>query len=213
MTKFSDHVAVLDGIFKNYRTTAAKIAEGLAKAEETYKASQRNGALSEHRRAAMKEDWADAQRVARQDRATAAEQAKAAIAKARRDLEDDVSAFLKVDPSKVDGNTVALLQSGAMTDDDLVTLASANASNVTMLKMIGAEAGRRTDSRQATALGVKIGNFLDASTRLAAFDKAAYVVKQTLNPIYAETLGNYWDTEYRSSVVADLDALNTFSGE
>jgi hypothetical protein len=159
----------------------------------------------------MKEDWEEAQRVARQNRATAAEQAKAAIAKARRDLESDVSEFLKVDPSKVDTSTLALLQSGAMTDDDLVTLASANASNVTMLKMIGAEAGRRKDSRQATALGVKIGNFLDASTRLAAFDRGAYVVKQTLNPIYAEALGSYWDASYRADVAADLDALNSFT--
>jgi hypothetical protein len=82
-----------------------------------------------------------------------------------------------------------------------------------MLKMIGAEAGRRKDSRQATALGVKIGNFLDASTRLAAFNKAAYCVTQALNPVYTAGLSNLWDESFRDGVVADLDALNSFTGE
>jgi hypothetical protein len=114
----------------------------------------------------------------------------------------------------VDSNTVALLQSGALSDSDLDSLAAANASNVTMLKMIRSAAEARKDnSNQAHELYTKIGNFMDASSRLAVFDKCSYLVEKAFSPLYTDRLGELWDTEFKESSVGAMDALNSLTGE
>lgn len=72
------------------------------------------------------------------------------IAAVRKELQEHTTAFYRADPSSIDPAALTLLNSGIMTTAELEHMANPNRSNVTMLRLIGAEAGKRIDAKRAS---------------------------------------------------------------
>jgi hypothetical protein len=210
---FRDYITEIDNAFGTYRAKVSEIEEELATAKKAADDAKNNRNFTPERKEVAKQDYQAAKKKANADLEAAQEAARQAMSSARKELAADVSEYTKINPDRVNATTLALLQSGAMTADDLVALTEKHKNNTTMLKLIGNEADKMKDtSPLAHALALKINDYVSADSRLSVYDTAVAVVSRGLAPAHlANAIGELWDgNEGRSKYEAQMTALEAF---
>lgn len=89
---------------------------------------------------------------------------------------DYANKFYRIDPAKVDNNTVKLLESGALSLADIKALANDNAGNYTMLKLIEKYA-RNMGTPEANVLSREIGKMSRNTAEEDYFDKVKLLAR------------------------------------
>ena len=107
--------------------------------QEEYQRIQREG-LTERGIAIAKGQYMQYEDEYKQGMANLEQSVKTQLAEVRKSMKEHTDEFYRADPSRLDANTMTLLNSGILTTDELIYLAEQNRSNVTMLRMIGARA-------------------------------------------------------------------------
>lgn len=148
--------------------------------QEEYRRIQREG-LTERGIAIAKGQYMQYEDEYKQGMDNLHQSVKAQLAEVRKAMEEHTREFYRADPSKLDANTMTLLNSGILTTDELIYLAEQNRNNVTMLRMIGVKAKENYDKLREkkgtlyadtnlAALQVKLNRLGGGEEELGVFD-------------------------------------------
>lgn len=154
--------------------------------------------------------------IQREDTAAVIAAAKKAAQEARSALEKEAGDFAAVHPEDVDAATVALLNAGIVEGGDLVRLVNENGENVTMLRLLCAQAERlMEDSTTARALVARIKVFVSPEARLSVFDGAMLNAHIGAGGDLLNIAAEAWEGGIYQRFRAEIQQLNrfAFSGE
>lgn len=132
----------------------------------------------------------------------------------RKTLLKHIAEYTAADPGKVDQNSIALLNSGAMTASDLVALANKHWNNPTMLKLVSAQAQKMPkENRIAGLLTNKIEEYISPEVRLNVFDTAVSCAQRTIQQDGYSATGfqKMWDNEFYEKMKSHMARFDTFS--
>ncbi|MBO5112525.1 MAG: hypothetical protein J6C12_04165 [Lachnospiraceae bacterium] len=148
-------------IYEKARVEYERLQDEWDATQEEYNRIQRDG-LTERGKVIARGQYMQYEDEYKQGMANLEQSVKTQLAEVRKAMKEHTDEFYRADPSKLDANTMALLNSGILTTDELIYLTEQNRSNVTMLRMIGVKAKENYDK-----LREKKGT-LYADTNLAA---------------------------------------------
>ncbi len=134
---------------------------------------------------------------------------KSQLAEVRKAMKEHTDEFYRADPSKLDANTMTLLNSGILTTDELIYLAEQNRSNVTMLRMIGARAKENyqklyekkgAHDEHLAALQVKLNRLGGGEEELGVFDTVSEGIMRCVqrDNSYANVHAKTFETTFSS---------------
>lgn len=131
------------------------------------------------------------------------------VAAVRDQLLEHSRAFYRADSSKLDNNTLVLLESGILTDNEVESLARKFRNNVTMVRMIGRYSGmRNTDAMRS--LTYKIEHLgLDGEAELKLFNEAVIYGNRCIDPKgrnFSEIGRKYFDQSVQG-VINEMNGL------
>lgn len=163
---FKDYAADAKKVYDTAIVSYRDIVEQWRQAQEKWKDAQQER-LSEYDAAISKAAYMQAEQDYKNNMQALQDGTQKHIVDIRSEMETHVNEFYRADPSKLDMNTLRLLDSGILNDQELITLASANRSNVTMLRMIASNMADKCK----TARGAKEhGSLLMISKQLASLE-------------------------------------------
>lgn len=149
--------------------------------QEEYRRIQREG-LTERGIAIARGQYMQYEDEYKQGMANLEQSVKSQLAEVRKAMKEHADEFYRADPSKLDANTMTLLNSGILTTDELIYLAEQNRSNVTMLRMIGARAKENyqklyekkgPNDANLAALQLKLNRLGGGEEELGVFDNVS----------------------------------------
>lgn len=120
---FTNYTNELDKIFKNYRGRVNDLTADVEAKRAENRAAQANHTFTRERKAVSAQDLAAHEKEYAQSVDSAYREATASVAALRNELEADTAEYLAPKTDAVDMRAVALLNSGALSDADLVSLA------------------------------------------------------------------------------------------
>ena len=126
-------------IYEKARVEYERLQDEWDATQKEYQRIQREG-LTERGITIAKGQYMQYEDEYKQGMANLEQSVKTQLAEIRKAMKEHADEFYRADPSKLDANTMTLLNSGILTTDELIYLAEQNRSNVTMLRMIGARA-------------------------------------------------------------------------
>lgn len=126
-------------IYEKARVEYERLQNEWDATQEEYRRIQREG-LTERGITIARGQFMQYEDEYKQGMANLEQSVKTQLADVRKAMEEHTREFYRADPSRLDTNTMTLLNSGILTTDELIYLAEQNRSNVTMLRMIGAKA-------------------------------------------------------------------------
>lgn len=126
-------------IYEKARVEYERLQDEWDATQKEYQRIQREG-LTERGIAIAKGQYMQYEDEYKQGMANLEQSVKTQLAEIRKAMKEHTDEFYRADPSKLDANTMTLLNSGILTTDELIYLTEQNRSNVTMLRMIGARA-------------------------------------------------------------------------
>lgn len=193
----------------------AEMRAQLATLADTLEAAKAAEAKARHDRSVSQGN----KQVAREklDAATKAynEGVDAALAKNRNNirslrerLEAENAAYLAAKPADVDGNALALLNSGMLNAGDLASMAQTYKDNPTMLRLVGKQS---KDVEGGLELATKIDAYCDPKTRPEAFHVASYHLEVPTDPLMINAVGSWWDKTGAAEAEQSMTALESFS--
>lgn len=213
-TYFAQYIDDVKGIVREAVDKHNKAATALAAARRENEESKRSGDSDKQIVAAAYLRAAEAEY---NDKVRNIEiDADMAFKAVRQELEKHSVNYTAVNPDRVDQNAVALLNSGVMSDADLVAMADKYWNNPTMLKLVaGAAEKNLTDSQTARYLAVRIAGFISPDTRLGVFDDTVSIAKRTIqaDTTAAEIYKRMWDEQFYSDMRKAMESLDTFTME
>lgn len=187
--------------FKGYLDDAKKVKEkamiSYDEITQTWEDEKRawdkaqHSGLSERDMLLAKADYMRAEDDYKNGMAGLMEGTKATLAEIRKEMKQHTDDFYRADPAKLDTNTLTLINSGILSTEELSFLAEKNRGNVTMLRMIGAEAKKRIDAAHAnkeswppelSVLHNKLQGMGGGKRELEAFDTASEWITRCINP-------------------------------
>lgn len=194
-TYFSQYIDDIDAITRKAREEHDNVATKLETARAHNDATKRDRQASQDKRMIVAAQLREAEAEYKKSVEAIENEASTAFMKLRRSLVKDITEYTAADPSKIDQNAVMLLNSGAMSDADLVALANRFWNSPTMLKLISGKAQKMLDdSRIARLLATKIADFVSSKSRLEVFDTAAHITQRSIhrsgNLMYKERLND-----------------------
>ena len=139
--------------FKGYLTDAKEIYEQaraeyenidsiLETAKKEWENAQRSG-LTDRDTMIARATYMQAEDAHKQSIKQLGENAKERLANVRKEMKKHIEDFYRADPSKLDINTLKLLESGVLSGAEMMHLANQNRDNVTMIRMIRKYAGEK----------------------------------------------------------------------
>lgn len=167
-------------IYEKARVEYEKLQSEWSATQEEYRRIQREG-LTERGIAIARGQYMQYEDEYKQGMANLEQSVKSQLAEVRKAMKEHTDEFYRADPSKLDANTMTLLNSGILTTDELVYLAEQNRSNVTMLRMIGIKAkenymklrdkkGTLYSDENLAVLQAKLNRLGGGEEELSAFD-------------------------------------------
>lgn len=165
------------------------ICEEWEKAREEWNKAQNSG-LSELDFTIEKAAFLQAEKTYKQALQDLKNDTKAKLSKVREELAHHTDVFYMADPSRLDANTMTLLNSGILSTKELEHLAGQNKGNPTMLRMIGKVAkdrlknmpANKTRDVQLLDLANKLGRIGSGEHELQIFDGVSEWVERCVNP-------------------------------
>lgn len=97
----------------------------------------------------------------------------------RGEVKSTFSKKYGVNAASVDNNAVTLLNSGVLTDEEIIELANQYSGNATMLKIIAGQL-RKSENQHTRSLGDVISERSRVAPHLEIFDSFAYILKNGL---------------------------------
>ena len=213
---FEKHIDTIDRIMKDCAAKLAGLDAGIEATRKDIDERKRFGTVSPAQLAVLKEELEAAEVKYREDTAAVIAAAKQAAQEAGSALEKEAGDFAAVHPEDVDAATVALLNAGIVEGDDLVRLVNENGENVTMLRLLCAQAERlMEDNTTARALVAQIKAFVSPEARLSVFDGAMLNAHIGAGGDLLNIALEAWEGGIYQKYRAEMQQLNrfTFSGE
>lgn len=213
---FEKHIDTIDHIMRDCAAKLAGLDAGIEATRKDIDERKRFGTVSPAHLAVLKEELEAAEVKYREDTAAVIAAAKQAAQEARSALEKEAGDFAAVHPEDVDAATVALLNAGIMEDGDLVRLVNENGENVTMLRLLCAQAEKlMKNSTTARALVAQIKAFVPPETRLSVFDGAMLNAHIGAGGDLLNIAAEAWEGGIYQKYRAEMQQLNrfAFSGE
>lgn len=209
---FHSFMEALQNIYKseiaNYN--AAKKAYEIAKAE--YEATTDDYNAPEHIKLIARGDFERAKMTLEEAKKNIRGSYDEKVNALRNQMAEFAANVYRADPSKVDHNTLQLLNAGIMSPDEVEHLADNYRDNPTMLRLIGKYAADRfastlNDRDRTTAVkwaSLKdLQNLSDSSAAIAGFDQMAdYGRKGFASDMAAMANEKHWDRMYHSACEA-----------
>lgn len=215
-TYFTQYIDNINLIMQEARAKHNKAADAFTEAEKSNKEAQSNPKFSPAWKMVEAEKFHAAKQEYNEAVKKINEEAALSISAVRHTLTRHIAKYVAADPEKVDQSAVMLLNSGAMSDGDLVALANKFWNNPTMLKLISSHAEKNLDnSRSARLLASSISKYLAPESRLGVFDSAARIASRALSadPGRAATFQKHWDDHFYGELKDEMSALDSFSVE
>lgn len=161
----------LDALYQSIRTELTECFEAIAAADTERETVDNDVTLSAIGRAQKYERIDTAKRAAAQRAERIADEAREQFAQIRADAVKAAGGRFTVRPQDIDRDAVTLLQSGILTDAELLNLADSYADNATMRRLIGKALTERAEARNIyddmrTALAAKGDELTDTRTPL-----------------------------------------------
>jgi hypothetical protein len=212
MEKFSDYINFALDNFAAFEARQAELLAQLEPVRQTYRETKADRSKSAAEKQVAKERLEVAEKAYSAAIAAARGEALSAMTQTRNELEATVKDFLTVKPGAMDGNAVALLNSGVLTADDLVALAAQFGDNATMLRVIAGAAQRLDDSR-AQGLALQISGFLGPDARTAKLDGFIAQIRQglTANPLYTSAIHTAMAEGVGARFAGDMEKMEVFT--
>lgn len=215
-TYFSQYIDDIDRIIKESVGKYELACAALADARERNERAQANRDHSHAKKAVEAEAFREAEAEYRKNTQRLQEEADVEFKALRLSLVKHIAEYTAADPGKVDQSAVMLLNSGSMRDTDLVAIANKYWNNPTMLKLVAGEAEKRkTNSKTARYLAMKIAEYTSPDTRLSVFDDTVSIAKHTIRSSEngTGTLRKLWDEQFYSSAKNSMRKWDAFSME
>lgn len=215
-TYFSQYIDDIDKIIKEAVNKHDMASIALANARKRNEKAQANRDSSRDKKTVEAAMFREAERDYKKEVDSIQSDMETSFKALRLSLEKHIAEYTAADPEKVDQSAVMLLNSGAMRDTDLVSLANKYWNNPTMLKLVaGAAEKNLTDSKTARYLALKIDEYISPDSRLRVFDNAVDAAKRTVNHSenYSANLQKFWAEEAYGPLKTDMSRLDTFSME
>ena len=168
-------------IYEKARVEYERLQDEWDATQKEYQRIQREG-LTERGITIAKGQYMQYEDEYKQGMANLEQSVKTQLAEVRKAMKEHADEFYRADPSKLDANTMTLLNSGILTTDELIYLAEQNRSNVTMLRMIGARAKenykklnekRGAHDENLAALQLKLNRLGGGEEELGVFDNVS----------------------------------------
>lgn len=209
---FKDYLTDSSEVFTAARREYIRLIESMEEAKKNYLETQSNfSKYSDYDRIIAKATFMQTEKSVNEAIEALQEKTKKSISAIRASMADAVKEFYFADPSKLDNNTMTLLNSGAYTDAELMEVAERNRSNPTMLRMIKNEAEKR-NSKEARRVSFELRKATDGTAELDVFDKLTHWQLSALSPRSSLSMPGmiekYYDEVYRECL-SDID--NTFA--
>ena len=209
---FEKHIDTIDRIMKDCAAKLAGLDAGIEATRKDIDERKRFGTVSPAQLAVLKEEMEAAEKEYRETTAATIAEAQKAAESARSVLEKEAGDFAAVHPEDVDAATVALLNAGIVEGGDLVRLVNENGENVTMLRLLCAQAERlMEDNTTARALVAQIKVFVSPEARLSVFDGAMLNAHIGAGGDLLNIAAEAWEGGIYQKYRADMKELNTFT--
>lgn len=176
-------------IYEKARVEYERLQDEWDATQKEYQRIQREG-LTERGIAIARGQYMQYEDEYKEGMANLEQSVKAQLAEVRKAMEEHTREFYRADPSKLDANTMTLLNSGILTTDELIYLTEQNRSNVTMLRMIGARAKenyqklyekRGAHDENLAALQLKLNRLGGGEEELGVFDTVTEGIMRCVN--------------------------------
>lgn len=176
-------------IYEKARVEYERLQDEWDATQKEYQRIQREG-LTERGIAIARGQYMQYEDEYKQGMANLEQSVKTQLAEVRKAMKEHTDEFYRADPSKLDANTMTLLNSGILTTDELIYLAEQNRSNVTMLRMIGARAKenyqklyekRGAHDENLAALQLKLNRLGGGEEELGVFDTVTEGIMRCVN--------------------------------
>lgn len=193
-----------------------QIVEEWNNAKQTWEKAQHSG-LSDRDMLIEKAAYMQAEDAYKQAMQDLTDSTNAQIADVRKEMKQHTDSFYMADPSRLDANTMTLLNSGILSSKELAHLAEQNRGNTTMLRMIGkvakdrrnALAGKRgAADDELIMLSHKLDTMGAGEKELEALDGVAVWVRRCINPdaTIANVNNRHFDRIY-NEYLQSLDSI------
>lgn len=209
---FEKHIDTINDIMQDTGSKLAALDAAIQTERERIQAGRRAPNVSPAKLQVLSEERESLEKKYREDVDVVIAEAKQAAQEARNALEKEAGDFAAVHPEDVDAATVALLNAGIVEGGDLVRLVNENGENVTMLRLLCAQAERlMEDNTTARALVAQIKVFVSPEARLSVFDGAMLNAHIGAGGDLLNIAAEAWEGGIYQKYRADMKELNTFT--
>lgn len=138
---FAEYISDLKSVYENACSKYDRIFSAVEDARRIWKDAKGAPGLSELNLVRAKESYLTAEQAFKDGMVALRKDVDTKVAAIRDQLEMHAKAFYRASADKLDNDSITLLESGILTDNELESLARKFRDNATMIRMVGRYAG------------------------------------------------------------------------